>query len=112
MSNSPGKNRESAPQQARQSGPVVWVLASGPVVDPAHLVARLPSPDVVIAADGGSSLAARLYLMPDLIIGDLDSSEPSLIGKFEARGVEIRRYEHTTKTETDTELAVFAALEW
>ena len=93
-------------------GPLIWVLASGPVGDPTHSTQGLALPDIVIAADGGSSLAARLHLIPNLIVGDLDSSEPAVVADFEAQGVEIRRYDHHTKSETDTELALFAALEW
>lgn len=93
-------------------GPRIWVLASAPVSDPERATRGLPRPDLVIAADGGSSLASRLGLVPNLIIGDLDSSDPNVVSDFEAQGVEVRRYEHHTKSETDTELAVFAALEW
>lgn len=102
---------ESEIRLPRQSGPLIWVLASGPVDDPVLSIQGLVRPDIVIAADGGSSLAARLDLIPKLIVGDLDSSEPAVLAKFEALGVEVRRYDHYTKSETDTELALFAALE-
>ena len=92
--------------------PLVWVLASGPVDDPTRAAQGLARPDIVIAADGGSSLAARFGLIPNLIVGDLDSSELAVVADFEAQGVEVRRYNHHTKSETDTELAMFAALEW
>jgi thiamine pyrophosphokinase len=90
----------------------IWVLAGSPVGTVKVAVERLPKPDRIIAANGGSALAAQLGVVPDLVIGDLDSADPALIGEWEAQGVETRRYGHTTKSETDTELAVLAAVEW
>jgi len=111
MSDPTPGNSKKKPQSAK-SGPLVWVLASGPVDDPARATEGLDPPDIIIAADGGSSLAARLSLVPNLIVGDLDSSEPAVVANFEAQGVEVHMYDHHTKSETDTELALFAALEW
>lgn len=85
----------------------VWVLAASPAAVP--IPPHLPRPDFVIAADGGSALAARLGIVPDLLIGDLDSSDPSLVAELEQANVRIERYRHDTKWETDTELAVLAA---
>jgi thiamine pyrophosphokinase len=94
-----------------QAANCVWVLAASPVWDPATPFDRLPRPDAVIAADGGSTLATHLGLMPDLLVGDLDSSQSAILRDFESRGVPVARYDHNTKWETDTELAVLAALE-
>jgi thiamine pyrophosphokinase len=90
----------------------VWVLAAGPHSDAKAEYNHLPRPDYVVAADGGSMLADRLGLTPHLVIGDLDSADHTLIARWEAAGIEMRRYKHTEKWETDTELAVMSALRW
>ena len=90
----------------------VWVFAAGPADNLEASTGWLPAPDRVVAADGGAMLADRLGLVPDLLIGDADSADPALLARLLQQGVIFRRYEHTTKAETDTELAVLAALEW
>ncbi len=94
------------------NGSCVWVLAASPVWRAGTQLDRLPQPDAVIAADGGSALAARLGLIPSLVIGDLDSADPTLLQSLQAQGTEFSRYEHSVKLETDTELAALAALRW
>lgn len=90
----------------------VWVLAASPEVTHVTDFDRLPRPDAVIAADGGSTLAHHLGLAPDLIVGDMDSSDPALLAQFAGADVPFERHDHNTKWETDTELAVLAALAW
>lgn len=105
--------RASPEQDASQAHPLcIWVLAGSPDWQLDGAFERLPPPDMIVVADGGSQLAAHLGLTPTLVIGDLDSADPDLIGVWEAQGVEMRRYEHTTKLETDTELAITAAVAW
>src|SRR3954454_9972093 len=105
---------EGIPSSEESTGVVhcLWVLASGPHVDLQDALRWAPKPDRIVAADGGTMLADELGLRPDLIIGDIDSSPVPLVQAFESAGVEVRRFSHATKWETDTELALLAALEW
>jgi thiamine pyrophosphokinase len=65
---------------------------------------------LVVAADGGARGAERLGLPIDLIVGDGDSLGEADLARFAAAGIPIRRAP-TAKDESDTELAVLAALE-
>jgi thiamine pyrophosphokinase len=90
----------------------VWVLASAPHADPQLSLRWAPVADRVVAADGGMFLASRLGITPDVVVGDLDSYDPALVDGLITSGVEVRRFQHHLKMETDTELAMLAALEW
>ena len=64
----------------------------------------LPAVTVAVAADSGFDLARKLKIVPDLLVGDLDSLESSR--EFEAfPESRIRRYPRD-KDETDTELGL------
>ncbi len=66
--------------------------------------------DFVIAADKGLNLCHSCLLEPDLILGDFDSSDLTVLQYYEAHFPErIRRYP-ARKDETDTELALIEAL--
>jgi thiamine pyrophosphokinase len=65
---------------------------------------------LVVAADGGALVAETLGFEPDLIVGDGDSLGAADIAAFRARGVEVAPA-RPDKDESDTELAVLAALE-
>lgn len=63
---------------------------------------------LIIAADGGLMLFASLGLKPDLIVGDFDSVDPTVLQKYNE--IEMIRYPER-KDATDGELAIRAALE-
>lgn len=64
---------------------------------------------LVIAADGGARHADLLGVSIDIWVGDGDSIDPALLDSLEARGVPLER-SRPDKDESDTELAVLAAL--
>ena len=86
----------------------VVVVASGALApsDPAWLEAA----DFVIAADGGAASLDLLGRRPDLVIGDLDSADPTLVERLAASGVRIVRHP-ADKDASDTELALEAGVE-
>ncbi|HJP72290.1 MAG TPA: thiamine diphosphokinase [Candidatus Limnocylindria bacterium] len=86
----------------------VVVVASGDL-DPAD-ASRLDGADMVVAADGGAESLDRLGRRPDLLIGDLDSTDGALVERLSAAGVRVERHP-TDKEASDTELALAAALE-
>lgn len=66
--------------------------------------------DLVIGADGGAAQALRRGLVPDLVVGDMDSLPAGARAELEAHGS--RFVEHPrAKDETDLELALRAAVE-
>ena len=69
----------------------------------------LDGADRVVAVDGGAAWLRAHGRRPDLIVGDLDSADPSLIEAFEADGVPVERHA-SAKEASDTELAVTGAV--
>ena len=88
------------------------VVANGELEHPARLKARLVgwAEARVIAADGGLRNCRKLGLLPESIIGDLDSLDPSEVLQLQRTGVQLLRRPRQ-KDETDPELALFRALE-
>ena len=96
------------------------IVADGEPVDGAALEAAWPGwadgIALVIAADGGARLAERLVRSIgagrqaiDLIVGDGDSLGEEQLARYEAAGIPVER-SPASKDESDTELAVRAAL--
>jgi thiamine pyrophosphokinase len=66
-------------------------------------------PALVVAADGGARKAQLLGLLPDVVVGDMDSLAPATLAELERSGVKILRHP-ADKEASDTELAVHEAL--
>lgn len=65
---------------------------------------------MIICADGGGAHARRLGLVPDILIGDLDSILAADLDFFKIAGVEIIKFKRE-KDMSDSELAVNTALD-
>jgi thiamine pyrophosphokinase len=66
--------------------------------------------DLVIAADRGVSYAAKLQIVPDVILGDFDSIDPETKKKMQEWNVPITTFP-VEKDYTDTHLALEKAME-
>lgn len=67
--------------------------------------------DIIVCADGGANYAYKMGLIPDTIIGDMDSILPEVRKFFAARNVVMKKYPRQ-KDFTDTQLALTIGLEW
>lgn len=85
------------------------IFANGEFAAPEGLPALLARTRLIIAADGGASHCARLGLVPDILIGDLDSLAAGSVEQLRARGVAIHRHP-PKKDATDLELALDLAV--
>ena len=65
--------------------------------------------DLLIAADGGANHCAGQGIVPDILVGDLDSINPVLLEHYQEQGVAIHRYP-PRKNATDLELALDLAM--
>ncbi len=83
------------------------VVAGGDAV--AQDAALLSGADVVIAADSGAHWLETSGVLPDLVIGDMDSIDPALLERLVAQGIEVERHP-TEKDASDVELAVSRAV--
>lgn len=85
-------------------GKTALILAEGDLLSSA-LKERLPAQCLAIAVDGGLKQAVPLELMPQWVVGDLDSIEPSLLQHYVRLGTVVEQHP-TEKDYTDLELAL------
>ena len=88
----------------------ILIIGSGPLPVSSVALDAIDSADSIIAADGGANHCAYLDIIPDYVIGDLDSIEPLLLQNFEKAGVTIQKYPRH-KDATDLEIALDLAVD-
>lgn len=65
--------------------------------------------DLIICADGGADYAMQSSIVPDILIGDLDSISSDVLSYFTQKDVRIEKYP-VEKDYTDTEICIEKAI--
>jgi thiamine pyrophosphokinase len=86
------------------------ILSNGDLADAEKLKQMLPKFDLVICCDGGIRHLKDLNLSPDVIVGDFDSVDSSLLQTYIDQGIPTLRFPKD-KDKTDTQIAVETALQ-
>ncbi|MBF0259715.1 MAG: thiamine diphosphokinase [Desulfamplus sp.] len=90
------------------------IVANGIVKNDNRLLRYIRQADVVVCADGGAGHIKRMNLVPDIVIGDLDSIEDEVKHYINSYIIQNRvaliKYP-TKKNASDTELAVLWAID-
>lgn len=81
------------------------IVANGNIKDDGLLKHLVNGADVVVCADGGANHLHRIGIFPDLVVGDLDSTEERVRESYIKNRVPILQYPQK-KDSSDTELAV------
>ena len=104
-------SRSTDPGTGSTPAPTAVVLAGGEPPPDALLRAQgraLPAGALVVAADSGLHTARRLGLRVDVVVGDLDSVDPTQLDAARAEGTRVDVHP-VDKDATDLELAIAAA---
>ena len=90
---------------------VVFIVAGGEMGDAAFFRKQIKeaAPAAFVCADSGAMHLKASGLVPDIVIGDLDSIAGEALSDFEKAGSRIVRHPRR-KDETDTELALYESL--
>jgi len=88
----------------------VLIVTGGEKPEKGLLKERAFSSSIVIAADRGAQYCLRSGILPDLVVGDMDSLSAGVQDELISNNIEIRRFD-CRKDMTDTQIAVDAAIE-
>lgn len=86
------------------------IVCSGSVIDYSYHKKYFNKAESVICVDGGAKHVRSFGLVPDVLIGDLDSISEEDLEYFKSLNVKIMKYQ-SEKDMTDTEIAVDFAIE-
>jgi thiamine pyrophosphokinase len=88
----------------------IVIFANGDLPDMQRVRTLLRPDDFILCADGGTRHVLTLELLPQLVIGDLDSTDNNDLQQLQGAGVQIELFPRD-KNETDLELALAHAVE-
>lgn len=86
------------------------IFANGQFNQPSDFSKRLQQADVIIAVDGGADHCASRNIIPDILLGDLDSITPEVLESYKSKKTKVLRHP-VKKDATDLELALDYAIE-
>lgn len=90
--------------------PRVVIFANGQLPDLEAARALLQANDYIVAADGGANHLMEMGILPEIVIGDLDSVDEDTLFELTNAEVKIEQYPED-KDETDIELALRYAVD-
>lgn len=85
------------------------IFAGGAIGDYNHIKRYLRGADLIICADSGADYALDVQVIPDLVVGDMDSISKNSLDKINKMGILTYSFP-VEKDCTDTELALELAL--
>lgn len=88
----------------------IAIISSGSIYDYEGCKERLTQVQKIICADGGTRHAYNMGIVPDVIIGDMDSSTDEYIKHFQELKIPFIKYSRN-KDKTDTHICLEYALE-
>ena len=90
--------------------PRIVIFANGELPDLEAARTLLEEDDYLIAADGGANHLMKMGILPEVLIGDLDSVDEDTLFELTSAEINIEQYSKD-KDETDIELALRYAVE-
>ncbi len=94
-------------KDAVNTGKIIFIVAAGELGGAEffrEMLAKV-SPTAIVCADGGDRHLEAVGVMPDVVVGDMDSIRDETLRHYEESGCRAMRYPRR-KDETDTELAL------
>lgn len=88
----------------------IVIAANGTLTETDDFLPRVKQADLVIAADGGAVHLHRMGIVPQIIIGDLDSIPEKILSFFKEQQVKILKHP-VRKDQTDLELCMNYAVD-
>lgn len=85
------------------------ISLGGDCIKSSELINIVKDSDLLIAADGGAKHFEMLSIIPDILVGDMDSIPKDLIVKYQNKHTIIKTFDRK-KDYTDSEIAVQEAL--
>jgi len=84
----------------------IAIIANGTINDTKFHKKLLDDVDIILCADGGANTAKKMDIIPDYIIGDLDSADSSVIDFFKKNKTKIIHDNNQNKTDLELALAL------